>query len=107
VTASADGTARLWNLSGEELAVLEGHTDWVWSAAFSPDGERLLTASDDGTARLWPSYLSLESKIAVARQRLLDRHFIGDECRRFFRDDPVTCPQTVEALFALFDGAES
>ncbi|MBP0003533.1 MAG: hypothetical protein J7642_07405, partial [Cyanobacteria bacterium SBC] len=53
VTASDDGTARLWDSQGNELAVLEGHQDWVRSAQFSPDGERLVTTSYDRTARLW------------------------------------------------------
>ena len=35
------------------LEVLAGHTDSVVSAAFSPDGTRVVTASDDGTARIW------------------------------------------------------
>ena len=30
---------------GKELAALTGHTDWVDSAAFSPDGRRVVTAS--------------------------------------------------------------
>ncbi len=30
-----------------------GHTDTVTSAAFSPDGTRVVTASSDGTARVW------------------------------------------------------
>ena len=29
------------------------HEDPVWSAAFSPDGSRIVTASWDKTARLW------------------------------------------------------
>ena len=37
------------------LFVLKGHTDGVKSAAFSPDGSRVLTVSDDKTARVWDS----------------------------------------------------
>jgi len=32
---------------------LVGHTDEVRSAAFSPDGKRVVTASLDGTAKVW------------------------------------------------------
>ena len=39
--------------SGSGLRVLEGHSEGVTSAVFSPDGATLLTGSDDGTARLW------------------------------------------------------
>jgi WD40 repeat protein len=35
------------------LFTLYGHTDWVNSVAFSPDGGRIVTGSLDQTARLW------------------------------------------------------
>ena len=39
--------------TAKEIAVLPGHEDYVRSAAFSPDGSRIVTASDDETARIW------------------------------------------------------
>ena len=40
-------------LAAREERLLVGHTSTVWSAAFSPDGTRIVTASADKTARLW------------------------------------------------------
>ena len=49
-----DGVVRLWDVAtGKEVRVLKGHTDRVVTAAFSPDGRRILTASWDRTARIW------------------------------------------------------
>jgi WD40 repeat protein len=61
-----DNTARIWDATtGKELMVLRGHAGRVTSAAFSPDGTRVVTASGgglilgpvggDGTARIWNS----------------------------------------------------
>ena len=57
VTASEDGTARIWNsetgLEIQSLKSLSGHTGYVSSATFSPDGKQIITASKDRTARIW------------------------------------------------------
>jgi WD40 repeat protein len=54
VTASDDGTARVWRADGVgDPIMLSGHEARVTNATFSPDGLLVLTASDDGTARVW------------------------------------------------------
>jgi len=54
VTASYDGTARIWNSSsGAEVGLLRGHAGPVLSAAFSRDAGRVATGSADRTAIVW------------------------------------------------------
>ena len=52
-TGSGDGTARLWDRKGNQVAEFSGHQDWVTSVSFSPNGEYLATGCGEGTARLW------------------------------------------------------
>jgi WD40 repeat protein len=42
--------------TGAELSLLTGHTDWVWSVAFSLDGNTLASGSLDNTIRLWDAH---------------------------------------------------
>jgi WD40 repeat protein len=54
LTAATDGVARLWSLQGELIAELDGHRHKELTvAAFSPDGEKILTAALDNTVKLW------------------------------------------------------
>lgn len=67
-TASADGTARLWDCHGqfEQKATLRAHTKPVVKLAFKPDGREITTCSEDGTAKIW----RWEKGVAVAAQTL-------------------------------------
>ena len=54
VTASADETARLWDLkTGRELRQYLGHTGPVYCLAVSSDGRTLVTGSQDNSVRVW------------------------------------------------------
>ena len=55
LTASKDGTARLWRLDGELVFSLAEPEGQVTRAVFSPDGEWIVTASSSGYIRFWPS----------------------------------------------------
>jgi WD40 repeat protein len=52
-TKGYEGTARLWNLKGQQLQEFKGHKGGALSVSFSSDGQRLATAGADGIARLW------------------------------------------------------
>ncbi|WP_187144413.1 TIR domain-containing protein [Microvirga massiliensis] len=75
-----DGAARLWDAAtGRELLVLQHPRQTlapelaglpaaqhkVWSAAFSPDGRKIVTTSPDNTARLWD--VATGAEIAILR----------------------------------------
>jgi dipeptidyl aminopeptidase/acylaminoacyl peptidase len=51
---SGDNSVKLWDLgTGKELPPLVGHSHKICSAAFSPDGKRLVSGSANGSARVW------------------------------------------------------
>jgi WD40 repeat protein len=53
-SGSDDYTIKLWEVaSGSEVRSLSGHTNYVYSVAFSPDGRLLASGSADYTIKLW------------------------------------------------------
>lgn len=55
--------AKLWDLEGNLLTVLNGHGDNLRSVQFSPDGEFIVTASRDKTAKVWDKEGKLRSTL--------------------------------------------
>ena len=53
VLAAGLGSAQFELPEIPAVDVLRGHGNWVYSAQFSRDGDRLITASRDNTARVW------------------------------------------------------
>jgi len=56
-SGSDDQTVKLWDIqTGECLKTFLGHTDWIQSVHFSPDGQHLATGSRDQTLKIWDVY---------------------------------------------------
>jgi len=71
-TLGVNDTARIWDAAtGKLIAVLPGHQP-VLSAAFSPDGSRIITASADRSARIWDAHL----------QTMPARELLAEACDR-------------------------
>ncbi|KAM0947866.1 putative transcription factor WD40-like family [Dioscorea sansibarensis] len=68
-TASADRTAKLWNVSGSLLTSFNGHLDRLARVAFHPSGKYLGTASFDKTWRLWDINTSTELLLQEGHSR--------------------------------------
>jgi len=53
-SGGTDFIINLWDVrTGDCLITLQGHTAWILSVAFSPDGQILASGSHDETIKLW------------------------------------------------------
>jgi len=53
-SGSSDKTIKIWEVAtGKELRTLTGHSDIVFSVAYSPDGRYLASGSRDKTIKIW------------------------------------------------------
>ncbi|MGD9980082.1 MAG: TIR domain-containing protein [Hyphomonadaceae bacterium] len=69
ITASRDGSARVWSPAGRLLYTLSGHENGVLAAELNADGALAVTSAYDNTARIW----DVAGQRQIARLRHLDR----------------------------------
>ena len=85
VTVSRDKTAKIWNAqTGKQVGETMKHDDTVNSAAFSPDGNYIVTASYDKTAKI---------------TKICPYHELVDKYRKLFRNWPLTEEELIEYNF--------
>ena len=100
VTASTDGTLRLWNAqSGATVALLVGHGDWVWDCEYSPDGELIGSASWDGTIRVWEAHTG-------GLLRTIEAYTEPAHCCTFSPDGAKIASGSSEGVVRLWDARE-
>ena len=65
LTDRPDDSAIVWDVAtGRELLTLRGHSNIVYTVAFSPDGRSLFTGGGDSRVRQWPAWpWALESSL--------------------------------------------
>ena len=56
----------------QEVALLTGHTDWVSSVAFSPDGNTIASGSLDNTIRLWNAHTGKQQQTLKGHRHWVD-----------------------------------
>ena len=98
LTASADGTAQLRDLSGQPAGKPLSHSDRVLKAVFSPDGTAIVTSSLDHTARLWD--------VATSLPRAAPFQHLDDLVNAVFSaDGRILMTASADGAAKLWDGA--
>lgn len=99
LSASQDGTVRLWDLNTYSSAVcFKGHVMPVWDVDFCPSGYYFVSASMDRTARLWATDQPLPLRIFAD-------HTSDVSCTRFHPNSNYVATGSYDKTIRLWDMA--
>lgn len=82
LTASRDGTARIWDVNNNKRLplLLDDHMGWVMAATYSPDGSKVVTGSADKYIRIFSTnHEALANRIC----EFVPRNLTEDEWREY------------------------
>src|SRR4051812_13681437 len=90
-------------LSAQEpklLSTLKGHTDWVYTVAFNPDGKTLASGSRDETIKLW-------DVVAGKEKATIKGHMDGVSSMAFSPDGKTLASGSRDGTIKLWDVAKN
>lgn len=95
-SASFDGSVRLWDIAhlNEQPIVLRDHNSWVWSLAFTPSGDKVITGCVDNLIRIYPTVIEEMADKVCSK---LKRNMTSDEWNLYVAKD-IKFEKTCEGL---------
>src|SRR5262249_11361455 len=72
---SDDTTVKLWDMATkQELTTFRGHTNYIYSLAFSPDSKVLATVAMDDSIKLWDTAIERDTDVVHSPELMVLGH---------------------------------